>query len=304
MKTRRPYFLSFASTLGLAAALVCALPAAAGGTETSPGPRWHDQLEPALAAAAEGGRYVLVDLYADWCGWCKKLEREVFSTPEFSTFAADYVLLRVDVEDGGEGTWLQHRLGVTTLPTLAIVDAKLARVGTVSGFKPQPLMALAIERTVSGYEAIRAEVDRQLASGDAEQVMEAAERLRGLQAGADAAAAYRRALDLQAPAGVERVRLTAALVDSLRLARDYPAADAELRRARRLLAAAEAGDRQRGHAEELLDVAALRLAEDLSDCQRLAALESFVRDRSASPLANQARHRLDDLKTDSELDCS
>jgi thioredoxin-like negative regulator of GroEL len=300
MKTKRALFTAFAASLGCLLA-TAAPPSAEAATEAA-GPHWHDRLEPALAAAAESHRYVLVDLYADWCGWCKRLDKEVFSTPAFADFARDFVLLRVDVEDGGEGTWLQGRLGVTTLPTLALVDSELARVGTVRGFKPQPLMSMALRRAVTSYERARRQAEAQLASEDPEEVMEAAEALRGLQAGAEAAAAYRRALELNPPPPVQQVRVAAAVVDSLRLARDYPAAHAELERARRLLAAAAGGKRAR--AAEMLDVAALRLAEDLSECQRLAALESFVRDRSASPLAGQARSRLHDLKTDSDESCS
>lgn len=300
MKTKRFLLTTFATALGLLLATAPG-PVSEAATEAA-GPHWHDRLEPALAAAGESDRYVLVDLYADWCGWCKRLEKEVFSTPAFADFARDFVLLRVDVEDGGEGTWLQGRLGVTTLPTLALVDAELARVGTVRGFKPQPLMSVALRQTVTAYEEARRRAEAGLASDDPEQVMEAAETLRGLQAGAAAAAAYRRALELSAPPPVKQVRVAAAVVDSLRLARDYPAANAELERARRLLAAA--ADGKRGRAAEMLDVAALRLAEDLTECQRLTALESFLRDRSASPLAEQARSRLHDLKTDSSENCS
>ena len=55
---------------------------------------WLDHPETAFAEAKRSGKVVLVDLYADWCGWCKVMERDVFSTPEFQTYAERFVLLR------------------------------------------------------------------------------------------------------------------------------------------------------------------------------------------------------------------
>src|SRR3990172_13240993 len=83
---------------------------------------WHQKLAPALSEAQSSNRLVLVDLYAQWCGWCKRLEREVFATAKFQAAARDFVLLRVDVEDGGEGSRIQARYEAETLPTTLILN--------------------------------------------------------------------------------------------------------------------------------------------------------------------------------------
>lgn len=291
-----------AVAVALAAALVAGLPLAAAATPAekptgkSAEAVWHTGLDAALAAAAAGDRYLLVDLYADWCVWCKRMDAQVFSTAGFADFAADYVLLRVDVEDGGEGSWLQDRLGARSLPTLAILGPDLALVGKVPGFQQQPLLELAVGRHVSAYERQRAEVDAALAGDDPQDHLEAADKLRRLQAGRAAADAYRKAVASGSWSDEERLRIALATADALRLARDYEAAGGELARARGLLAAAELDDAERADASGLLDYAALRLAEELEECQQLAALESFVHDRRSSPLLGQAKDRLDHLK--------
>ena len=43
---------------------------------------------PAGAAAGPAEKLTLLDFTgSDWCGWCQKLDREVFSQPEFQQFA-------------------------------------------------------------------------------------------------------------------------------------------------------------------------------------------------------------------------
>jgi protein disulfide-isomerase len=59
---------------------------------------WIDDLEKAKAQAKAENKKILLDFTgSDWCGWCKKLDAEVFSQPEFKEYAAKkLVLVEVD----------------------------------------------------------------------------------------------------------------------------------------------------------------------------------------------------------------
>jgi len=49
---------------------------------------WETNFDKATQAAAKSGQFLLLDFSgSDWCGWCMRLDEEVFSQPEFKKYA-------------------------------------------------------------------------------------------------------------------------------------------------------------------------------------------------------------------------
>jgi thiol-disulfide isomerase/thioredoxin len=59
---------------------------------------WLDDLEKAKTQAKAENKKILLDFTgSDWCGWCKKLDKEVFSQQAWKEYAAKHlVLVEVD----------------------------------------------------------------------------------------------------------------------------------------------------------------------------------------------------------------
>lgn len=93
---------------------------------------WDDDYEKTLAKAKAEGRSVLLDFTgSDWCGWCVKLDNEVFTKPAFKRFAKERLLLveldypqgkRLSKKTQEQNAELKNKYGVNGFPTLVLLS--------------------------------------------------------------------------------------------------------------------------------------------------------------------------------------
>ena len=107
---------------------------------------WLTSMEQAMAAAKKAERPILVDFTgSDWCGWCIRLKKEVFSTAQFRKWAgANVILVEVDfprrkpqdAETKKRNRALATKYGIKGFPTILFIDAagkELGRSGYMRG---------------------------------------------------------------------------------------------------------------------------------------------------------------------------
>ncbi len=108
-------------------------------------PGWLTDPKQAQEQAKADKKLILVDFTgSDWCGWCIKLDREVFSKPEFQEYAkANLVLLEVDFPRGRQlpaaeqerNSELAQKYGIQGFPTIVVLDGEGKQVGEL-GYTP------------------------------------------------------------------------------------------------------------------------------------------------------------------------
>jgi thioredoxin-related protein len=97
---------------------------------------WIKSLATAQKKAKDSHQLIFVDLYADWCGWCHRMEQEVFPSEAFQKATDSLVLLRLNTEDGSDGTNLARRFQVTSLPTFLLLTSDATLAGAIRGYLP------------------------------------------------------------------------------------------------------------------------------------------------------------------------
>ncbi|MDP0496872.1 MAG: thioredoxin family protein [Verrucomicrobiota bacterium JB024] len=105
---------------------------------------WVTDYQGALELAKKENRPILLDFTgSDWCGWCKKIDKEIFSTSAFQSYAKDnLVLLYVDFPNGkpqadalkAQNEQLQNKFGVRGFPTLVLLDSNGKKIWENVGY--------------------------------------------------------------------------------------------------------------------------------------------------------------------------
>ncbi len=123
---------------------------------------WEEATE--LAKTEANPKKIFIDVYTDWCGWCKRMDKDTFQNPEVAAYmSANFYMVKMDgegkdpiefkgktytyVPSGRRGyhqfaaSLLQGRL---SYPTVVFLDEQLNMLSPVPGYqKPAPFLNIA-----------------------------------------------------------------------------------------------------------------------------------------------------------------
>lgn len=125
-----------------------------------PQPDWTP-IERASAEARQGGKKILVDVYADWCGWCKKMDREVYSHAAVRAYLDQHFeVVKLNAESQAVVNFQGHQytktdlanaFRVTGYPAVAFLDEQSRYITLLPGFMPADKFLVVLRYIAEGH---------------------------------------------------------------------------------------------------------------------------------------------------------
>jgi thioredoxin-related protein len=90
-----------------------------------------------VKSAEKKDKNIFVYAQTKSCQFCRQMEREVFTNPKvFNFYNANFICLKIDIEDGAAGEAFSKRYGIIGFPTYLFFDKNGTRLHQSSSFKP------------------------------------------------------------------------------------------------------------------------------------------------------------------------
>jgi thioredoxin-related protein len=106
---------------------------------------WKTDYAASLDEAKKEKKMVLLDFTgSDWCGYCQLLDKEVFPTPAFRSFAGRFICVTIDfprtktlpAELKSQNDMLHNKYSVNGFPCLVVVDPTGKELARFGGYNP------------------------------------------------------------------------------------------------------------------------------------------------------------------------
>jgi protein disulfide-isomerase len=107
---------------------------------------WRTDYKKAQQEAKAGNKFLLLDFTgSDWCGWCKKFDKEVLLQPEFKDFAREnLIIVELDFprakpqtpELRKQNRELAQQYEIVGFPTIVVLSADGQKLWRYDGYFP------------------------------------------------------------------------------------------------------------------------------------------------------------------------
>ncbi len=141
--------------------------------------KWEKNLATAMKKAKSKNIPIMIDIYTDWCSWCKELDKNTYSNNEVIETAKKMISVKLNPETSEEGQEIARKYGVQGYPAIIFINADgfvLENVGGyVEGEKFVPYMKNAIDKLgkiniiLSSREPSLEKLDLYMESGNEEE---------------------------------------------------------------------------------------------------------------------------------------
>ena len=94
---------------------------------------WYKDLPEAKTQAQAQNKPILIDFYTDWCGWCKRLDKDPYAHKDVADFAKGFICVKINADEHRQ---LTKEYGVRGFPTTVFLRPDGVLIEAVPGYMP------------------------------------------------------------------------------------------------------------------------------------------------------------------------
>ena len=111
--------------------------------------KWEHNYDDALAQAKKDKKLIMVDVYTDWCGWCKKLDKDTYSDKTVQEkLAKNFITVKINPEKSKKNEKLSKEFGTKGFPHIVFLDATGKKIHEIGGFEPADAFSKELDAVV------------------------------------------------------------------------------------------------------------------------------------------------------------
>src|SRR5215471_15597688 len=116
---------------------------------------WERDYEKAIERAQRENKFLIADMFTDWCELCKELDQKTFADPHLiQKMANAYVWLKLNTETEDDGIRLQKEFAILTYPSVLVLDSHGEEVDRVDRFLPATRFREKVESFIDNPDSL------------------------------------------------------------------------------------------------------------------------------------------------------
>ncbi|EMO14766.1 PF03190 family protein [Leptospira santarosai str. CBC523] len=108
--------------------------------------QWEKSVKTAFEKAKTEGKPIFIDVYADWCGYCKTLKNEIYPKKEVQLELSKFVALSLD---GDTFPNLKRKYGIKGYPSILFLDKNGSLIDKITGMPDSKMILKLLKNAYS-----------------------------------------------------------------------------------------------------------------------------------------------------------
>lgn len=107
---------------------------------------WESDLERAFAEAERLKKPIMADFYTDWCGWCDKLDYEVYTDPQVNSLSNNFICVKINADKQKE---IARKYDVNSYPAILFFNPDGSQAHKVNGYRDAEYFIATMEKILN-----------------------------------------------------------------------------------------------------------------------------------------------------------